>query len=93
MGSYKKQSYKKWKLNRITNSTNLTVLTAAEGRNSNACDVSGLCCGLGEPRDGLGEWRGETGPPGANDDVNALLDGDIGEPCPPRDPGAICNEK
>ena len=55
MGSYKKQSYKKWKLNRITNSTNLTVLTAAEGRNSNACDVSGLCCGLGEPRDGLGE--------------------------------------
>ena len=65
------------------------VLTAADGRNSNACDVTGLCCGLGEPRGGLGECSGDTGPPGAKDDANAFFEGDSGDGWPPRDPEGI----
>ena len=70
-------------------SPNSIALTVAEGRNSNACDVMGFCCVLGEPSDGLGEWRGETGPPGAKDDANAFFEGDNGDGCPPREPGGI----
>lgn len=65
----------------------LMPLTAAEGRNSNACDVIGFCCVFGELSGGLGEWSGDTGPPGARDDVNAFFEGDNGEGCPPREPG------
>lgn len=35
----------------------------------------------------MGEWSGDTGPPGARDDVNAFFEGDNGEGCPPREPG------
>lgn len=53
--------------------------------------MTGLCWGFGDPRDGLlGECRGDTGPPGAKDDVNAFFEGDRGDGCPPRDPGGIC---
>jgi len=44
---------------------------------------------LGELSDGFGECSGETGPPGAKDDVNAFFEGDSGDGCPARDPGGI----
>ena len=66
---------------------NVKPLTAAEGRNSNACDVIGFCCVFGELSGGLGERIGDTGPPGARDDVNAFFEGDSGEGFPPREPG------
>lgn len=49
--------------------------------------MSGFCWVFGEPRDGLGECRGETGPPGAKEEINAFLEGDRGAVWPPREPG------
>lgn len=40
--------------------------------------MSGFCWVFGEPRDGLGECRGDTGPPGAKEEMNAFLEGDRG---------------
>lgn len=68
------------KINFITLQTKSKSLTAADGRNSNACDVTGLCCGFGDPRDDLlGECKGDTGPPGAKDDANAFFEGERGD--------------
>lgn len=50
----------------------------------------GLWCAFGDPSGGLlGECSGDTGPPGARDEVNAFFDGERGERCPPREPAGI----
>ena len=42
--------------------------------------MTGLCCGFGDPSDGLlGECRGDTGPPGAREDAKAFFEGDSGD--------------